>query len=208
MRYHVPEVRRMGNAELRLGREQRGRPAPRPGDEMTFEEAAFLDHDETPGELVAGRFVPVPKSTWRHGKIMVKTGILLELYAREHPGWSVAVGNPGTKLRHDPDTLRRPDVAVVRAERVPEGRGADGWLEGAPDLAVEIVGDSQTVSELVGKAAEYLVAGAKMVWVLQPEASSILVLTSNHARMLEPDALLDGGELLPGFSCRVRELFG
>jgi Uma2 family endonuclease len=201
----------MGNAALQLDGEQaerKGRGAPRPGDEMTFEEAALLDPDETPGELSGGRWVPVPRSTWRHGKIMCSTSIVLGLYAREHPGWSVASGDPGTKLSHDPDSLRGPDVAMVRAERVPEGRGKEGWLEGAPDLAVEIVGDSQTVSELVGKAIEFLDAGSKMVWVLEPEASSMLVLTApNHVRMLGPDALLDGGEVLPGFSCRVRELF-
>ena len=176
---------------------------------MTFEEAALLDPKKTPGDLVAGRFVPVSNGTWRHGKIMASTSFVLALYAREHPGWSVAAGDPGAKLHHDPDTLRGADVAMVRVERVPEGRGAEGWLEGAPDLAVEIVGDSQTVSELVGKAIEYLEAGAKMVWVLEPEASSMLVLTPpNHTRMLGPDALLDASELLPGFSCRVRELFG
>ncbi|MGK4003408.1 hypothetical protein WMF31_12335 [Sorangium sp. So ce1036] len=76
---------------------------------MTFEAAARLDPDEAPGELDAGRWVPVTRRTWRHGKIAGNAYLLLRLYARAHPGWSVAVGDPGTKLGHDPDTLRGPE---------------------------------------------------------------------------------------------------
>lgn len=47
---------------------------------------------------------------WRHGEVMLKVGMLLAEYARAHGGWSVAVGDPGAKLQHDPDVLRGPDV--------------------------------------------------------------------------------------------------
>jgi Uma2 family endonuclease len=175
---------------------------------MTFEAAARLDPDEAPGELDAGRWVPVTKSTWRHGKIAANVCLLLRLYAREHAGWSVAVGDPGTKLGHDPDILRGPDVAIVRAEREPAGRGAEGWLEGAPDVAVEVIGDSQSASELAKKALEYLAAGAKMVWVLDPEPRRLMIfMPPNQIRVLGRDDVLEGGDALPGFSCRVAELF-
>src|SRR5207244_6199962 len=102
---------------------------------MTFEQAAYLDPEEHPGEIDEGRWVPVTRNTLRHGQILINAGVLLKLYARTHPGWIVSGGDPGTKLRHDPDVLRGPDVAMVRAERAPQGKGADGWLEGAPELA-------------------------------------------------------------------------
>jgi hypothetical protein len=51
---------------------------------------------------------------------------------------------------------------MVRADRVPTGKGVHGWLEGAPDLAVEVVGDSQSISEMTQKALEYIAGGAKM----------------------------------------------
>jgi Uma2 family endonuclease len=175
---------------------------------MTFEAAALLDPDESSGELEAGRWVPVPRSTWRHGEIVGNVGFLLHLYAREHAGWSVAVGNPGTKLGHNPDILRGPDVAIVRVEREPTGRGAEGWLEGAPDVAVEIIGDSQSASELAKKALEYLAAGAKMVWVLDPAPALLMIfLPPNQIRVLGREDILDGGDALPGFSCLVAELF-
>ncbi|WP_437732815.1 Uma2 family endonuclease [Sorangium sp. So ce1335] len=175
---------------------------------MTFEAAARLDPDDAPGELDAGRWVPVTKNTWRHGEVASNVCLLLRLYARQHPGWSVAVGDPGTKLGHDPDILRGPDVAMVRSDRRPQGRGADGWLEGAPDVAVEIVGDSQSASELAKKALEYLAAGAKLVWVLDPEPGRLMIFTPpNQIRVLGRGDALDGGDALPGFSCRVDELF-
>jgi Uma2 family endonuclease len=175
---------------------------------MTFEEAAKLDPDEQPGELVDGVWVPMTNSTWRHGEILLSVGLLLKLYAREHPGWSVSGGDPGIKLRRNPDRLRGPDVGIVRADRKPMGKGVEGWLEGAPDVVVEILGDSQSMSELIKKALEYLAAGAKMVWVIDPDPERLMLLTPpDHVRILGLEDTLEGGDALPGFSCKVAELF-
>lgn len=175
---------------------------------MTFDEAARLDPDQHAGEIDQGRWVPVTKNTWSHGEIVANVTTLLRLYARSHPGWSVAAGDPGAKLREDPDTLRGPDVGMVRSERRPTGSGAQGWLDGAPDLAVEILGDAQTASELTRKALEYLAAGGRMVWILDPGPRRVLVLTPpNHVRVVGRDDTLDGGEAVPGLACKVAELF-
>jgi Uma2 family endonuclease len=175
---------------------------------MTFEEAAKLDPDTQPGEIIDGEWIPVTKNTWRHGEIAINVGVLLKLYAREHPGWSVAVGDPGTKLGRNPDRLRGPDVAIIRTDRRPTGKGVEGWLEGAPDVAVEVIGDSQSASTLTKKALEYLAAGAKMVWVIDAEPERLMLFTPpDHVRILGPDETLAGDDVLPGFSCKVAELF-
>ncbi len=146
--------------------------------------------------------------SWRHGAVVVNVAVLLKEYARKHPGWSVSAADPGTKLAHDPDVLRGPDVAIVRAERVPTGKGVDGWLEGAPDLAVEVASESQSHSELAAKALEYLAAGAKVVWVVDAEKERVVVYTPpDRVRVLGRDEDLSAAEALPGFSCRVSELF-
>lgn len=113
---------------------------------LTFAEAALLDPDNYSGELVEGEWVAVPRNTWRHGEIAGNAYALLRQYARQHGGWRAAVGDPGAKLSHDPDTLRGPDAALVREDRRPTGRGAEGWVEGAPDVAVEVVGSGQAAS--------------------------------------------------------------
>ncbi len=175
---------------------------------MTFDDAARLDPDTLPGELLDGEWVPVTRGTWRHGVITGNVYAVLRAYARENATFSVSVGDPGTKLSHGPDTLRGPDVAIVRKERVPTGRGAQGWLEGAPDVAVEVVGDAQTISDLTKKALEYLAAGAKAVWVLDPEPRCVTVFApDSQVRVLGPGEVLDAPAALPGFSCRVDELF-
>lgn len=179
-----------------------------PRNEVSFADAAHLDPDEQGGELDHGEWVPVTRNTWRHGEVTASVVALLKLWARTRPGYSVATGDPGTKLGHDPDLLRGPDVAVVRAERRPVGRGEAGWLEGAPDLAVEIAGDAQSIAGLTRKALEYLRAGAKQVWIVDIEARRVVALTPpDHVRVLGPDDELDGGEAAPAFSCRVTELF-
>lgn len=175
---------------------------------LTFERVARLDPDREPGELVEGTFEPVRRNTWRHGEIVARVCLLLGTYLRENPGWSLAAGDPGTRLSHDPDTLRGPDVGLVRAARRPAGSGADGWLEGAPDLAVEVCGDAQRWPELTKKASEYLAAGGRMVWLLDPAQRRVLVWTPpNTVALLGEDDELDGGEVLEGFRCSVRELF-
>ena len=73
--------------------------------------------------------------------------------------------------------LRCPDVAMVRRSRVPTGKGGAGWLEWAPNLAVEVAGDSQSIADLTAKVVDYLKAGAQLVWVLDPQARKVLVHT-------------------------------
>ncbi|MDI1482778.1 Uma2 family endonuclease [Polyangium sp. y55x31] len=179
-----------------------------PNQRMTFEEAARLDPDEQAGEIVDGEWVPMTRGTWRHGELVLSIGFLLRLYVREQPGWSVSVADPGVKLARNPDRLRGPDVAMVRKERVPTGKGVDGWLEGAPDIAVEVVSDSQSISEMTKKALEYIAGGSQMVWLVDPEPRRIVLFTPpNQVKILGPDDTLDGGDVLPGFSCQVADMF-
>lgn len=149
-----------------------------PGVPLTFEQAATLDPDRYRGEIVDGVWVPVPKSTWRHGVILLNIAFLLKLHARANPGLSVAAADPGVKLSRDPDVLRGPDVAVVRADRVPTGKGVDGWLD-----------------------------GAKAVWVVDPDPRQVAVITARGVAVLDAGDVLDGGDALPGFSCTVGEFF-
>jgi Uma2 family endonuclease len=175
---------------------------------MTFEAATLLDPDEEGGEIIDGVWVPGTRTTWRHGEIVLTIGMLLKLYARQNPGWSVSVADPGVRLARNPDKLRGPDVGMVRAARAPTGKGASGWLDGAPELAVEVVSDGQSISEMTKKALDYIGGGAQMVWLVDPEPHRVVLFTPpNHVRILGPDDFIEGAALLPGFSCRVNELF-
>lgn len=146
------------------------------------------------------------RNTWSHGELAGNVYALLRAYALHHPGWSIAINDPGAKL--EATTLRGPDVGMIRKSRRPTGTGVEGWLDGAPDLAVEVKGDGQSFAELTRKAIEYLRAGASLVWVIDPDQLELVVFTPpDHVRVLRSEDVLDGGPLLPGFSCRVAELF-
>lgn len=167
-----------------------------------------MDPDEQPGEIEAGTWIPVTRNTWRHGQVVGNVYAALRAYSKAQGGWSVSVGDPGVRLQRGPDTLRGPDVAMVRKAREPQGKGADGWLEGAPYLAVEVAGDVQAISDLTRKALEYLRAGAQLVWVVDVQPQRVLVFTPpDHVRVVGAQETLDGAPVAPGLVCLVADFF-
>lgn len=103
-------------------------------------------------------------------------------------------------------TLRKPDLSVVLHDRLPEI--PSGWINLAPDLAVEVVSPGDAAIDLELKVEEYLSAGVRLVWVVYPESRLVRVLRPDgtETRLREADTL-HGEEVLPGFSCPVAELF-
>lgn len=114
----------------------------------------------------------------------------------------------GFRLRRHPDTVRAPDAAFIAQDRLPAGRRHRGYFEGAPDLTVEVVSPEDRPAEVRAKVREWLEAGARLVWVLWPETRTVSVYPAHgDARDLGEADSLDGGDVLPGFSCRVGDLF-
>jgi len=105
-------------------------------------------------------------------------------------------------------TVRSPDLAFVRAERIPAGGFPRGFIRLAPDLAVEVLSPNETASELAEKVADYLGAGTPLLWVIDP-ATRLVTVTAADAptRVLRESDTLDGGVVLPGFSMPVADLF-
>lgn len=171
---------------------------------MTLEEFERLSSDDgvlyelDQGELVSMTF-PMPKHA------LVQQALLLELgnFLKQHPVGRVLSGT-GYLLSSDPPTLRGPDLGFVRAGRVidPEAR-----IQGAPDLAVEIVSPSDTASGLLRKVQQYLAAGAHAVWVVYPDNGQVHVFESGgQTRVLGRQDVLTEPDLLPGFSLPIAAL--
>ena len=80
-------------------------------------------------------------------------------------------GEAGYVLARNPDTVRGPDLSFIARERL-VGFDDSRFFEGAPDLAVEILSPSNRPGEVRAKAPEYLAAGARLVWVVDPSARS------------------------------------
>lgn len=102
--------------------------------------------------------------------------------------------------------MRVPDISFVTWERVPDV--SDKFREGPPDLAVEVVSPSDRATAMHRRVQDYLTSGTRQVWVLWPSQRALTVYEADgSARELGADALLDGGNVLPGFSVQVADLF-
>jgi Uma2 family endonuclease len=164
--------------------------------------------DGTVLELVRGEIVAMPGPGLEHGEIQVNVASLIKQFLKAHPIGRVVVES-GVITERGPDTVRGPDVSFYSQERLPLDRRVTGYYDQAPDLCVEVVSPSNTVRELRTKAKEYLFAGVRVVWIIEPRDREVVIVTEPlESRTLEAGATLDGGEVLPGFTCKVAELFG
>jgi len=166
---------------------------------------------EQPGvryELHEGKLVEMPGAGGIHAAIVVRLVLLLHQFVTSRGLGFVFGDGLGYILRRNPDTVRIPDVSVVRRERVVAGGIPEGFWPGAPDLAVEIVSPHDRAEEVHERVRDYLGAGTQQVWVLWPRSRTVTVYwPDGTARELGPDDQLTGGDLLPGFAIPVRDLF-
>jgi len=104
--------------------------------------------------------------------------------------------------------VRAPDASFVAKDRIPPGELPQGYIELSPDLAVEVVSPSDRNPEVRDKVEEWLRAGTRLVWVIYPATRSVTVYRSlDDFENLSEEDNLDGGQVIPGFSCQIRELF-
>jgi len=166
---------------------------------LAAEEGTFYELDE--GEIIA-----MSAGRRQHGKVQNTIGFLLNLWLAEHRGGAVYQAETGFLLGDDPPTVRVPDAAFVHAERDLES--PEGYVLGAPDLAVEVVSPTDSASYLVRKVRQYLKHGGHTVWVVYPETREVHVFEASGAiRVVGEEQVLEAPELLPGFAVPVARLF-
>ena len=176
---------------------------------MSPEEFLVYDlDDESQGELVRGELRVTPAPGAPHGMIATNLTFLLSAHVRElKVGW-VFADSVGYQLVDLPRTVRRPDVSFVRADRLPAEGVGPGFLKLAPDLVVEVISPSETASELEEKLDDYRACGTLLIWVVDPAQRTVTIIASDASpRLVREGDRLDGGAVLPGFSCGVEELF-
>ena len=143
-----------------------------------------------------------------HGATVSRSSGLMFQYTEINDFGDIRSGEPGYRLERDPDTVRAPDVAWFAPGRIPPG--TTGFPELTPDLCIEVASPSNSRRDrlLSDKARMWLDFGAREVWVLNPEDTSVTRYRPGQPTvMLHADDLLDGEELLPGFSVPVWQFF-
>lgn len=179
-----------------------------PETQLTLEQYEALPEDDLYfDEVSRGYLVREPRPGSAHGRMVTLVSYRLMQYVERHPEAGRIYTEAGFILAEKPLTVRGPDVAFVRADRVPPGHPV-GMFRGAPDLAVEVVSPSNRAGELLHKVSEFLDAGTTVVWVVDPARQTVVVHDQSGATLvLRAPAQLQAGEILPGFVLDVAALF-
>ena len=149
----------------------------------------------------------MPPSFSASSFVAMTLGALVTVFVRLHKLGVCTMADGGVKLASNPDTVRAPDFAFFSKERLPTGVPPRGYL-GPPDLAVEVVSVTDRLTDVVKKAKEYLGAGTRLVWVIEPATRAALVFhPGREPDHVEGDATLEGEDVLPGFSLPLSELW-
>jgi Uma2 family endonuclease len=173
---------------------------------MTADELYALPKERR-GELLEGVMRPMPPVDFDHfadtGRLFLRVGAFVE-----GRGLGVVGTEGGFRLGQNPDTVLAPDLAYIRTENVPPRGQRKGFQAIVPDLVAEVLSPSNTASEINEKVRVYLVAGVRLVWVVDPRTRTINVYNpAGAAQMLGLGDTLDGGDVLPGFALPLTELF-
>lgn len=174
---------------------------------VTADEFLTMPDDGLRHELVSGEVISMPPAGLDHGDDALTIGLHLRRHVDRHGGGRVVV-KVGFLLFHDPDTVRAPDVAFVSEARLPPAEERSRFVEGPPDLAVEVVSPGDTATEVLTKVQEYLTAGARLVWVVERRTRTVSIYRADGTvQLLRSGETLSGEDVLPGFALLVNDIF-
>jgi len=174
---------------------------------MTAEQ---LQHVHLPGkstELVRGRLVVREPPGTYHGKIAGRLIIRVGAFVEAHQLGELFGQDTGFRIATSPDTVRAPDLAFITRDRL-SLVGRRGYPTVAPDLVAEIVSPDDSPGEVLAKIGEWLNAGVKLAWVLDPDRRTAHVYRPDGSlSVVEVGGALEGGTVLPGFLCPLQGLY-
>ena len=175
---------------------------------VTADELLAMPDDGYRYELVKGELIRMAPTGHKHGIVTMDLGGPLHQHVRENNLGAVYGAETGFVITQNPDTVRAPDVAFVRRERIERAGNVKSYWIGQPDLAVEVVSPGDTFAEVEEKVAEWLEAGTGAVWVVSPKLRTVTVYRSltDIITLTERDTL-DGGNVVPGFRLPISQIF-
>jgi Uma2 family endonuclease len=159
-------------------------------------------------ELVEGELRTMTPSGSAHGYVVVEVTVRLGDFVSRHGLGCVFGAETGFRIGRSPDTVLAPDVSFIRRERLDATGIPDEFYPEAPALVVEVISPNDTAEEVDDKMRRWFAAGVELGWVIYPRGRTATVYRGlADIRVLKIDDSLDGDSVVPGFTCRVGELF-
>ena len=159
------------------------------------------------GELVKGVASETMPAGGEHGEVAAALVAEFINHVRPRRLGRVAGSDAGVLLERGPDTVREPDVAYFSAETLPLDVKVRGFYEVVPDLVVEIVSPGDSPQYVAGRVAMWLSHGVRLVWAVYPVSRTVATHPAEGATLIyTEDDELDGGDVLPEFTCLVRDI--
>lgn len=175
---------------------------------MTADELFMMPHGNFRYELVKGELIKMSPTGGEHGILTIRLGATLIQHVEANNLGEAFGAETGFILSTNPDTVRAPDVAFVSRERIPPGDFPEKFCPGAPNLAVEVLSPSDTLYEVEEKIEEYLEAGIKLVWIVNPKKRTVTIYQPKiETQTLTEADTLDGRDVVPGFQYVLARLF-
>ena len=176
---------------------------------MVVEQPVTAEQFVTMSEVPGKRLELAERTLFGARIALIGMNVFRERYAHveERNLGEVFMSSLGYILHRDPDTVRMATASFIATSSIPDVLPEGCW-PGAPDIALEIASPGDRAEIVHARILDFLKAGARLVWVLWPKQCAINVHhPDGMTHELGPDDSLDGGDVLPGFSVRVGELF-
>ena len=175
---------------------------------LTADDLLRLDSQGVKGELIRGVLHERMPSGGRHGEIAGALITEFRTFVRPQRLGRVGGTDAGVLLGRNPDTVREPDVFFISTERLPLDVEVTGYYDVVPDIVAEIRSPSDSLAEFNEKIAMWLREGARLVLAIFPDTQTAMVHRPDGSTTdLAYGDTLDGEDVLPGFSCPVRDIF-
>ncbi|MCL6476639.1 MAG: Uma2 family endonuclease [Firmicutes bacterium] len=158
-------------------------------------------------ELVRGELRELAPANDEHGYIAMQIAVVVSQFVKQHQLGYTFAAETGFVLSEEPATVRAPDFAYVSRDRAPE-RWSRHFARFVPDLVAEVVSPTDTYGEVAQKVQDWLDFGVRMVWVVDPATRTVAVHRGGGTfRIYGEGDTLAGEDVLPGFECKVSDIF-
>ncbi len=179
-----------------------------PGSLVTAAELLNLEIPDKSVELVRGRLVVREPPGYQHGAVAAELLFLVMNHAKTYGLGQVFAAETGFKLASDPDTVRAADVSFLSTGRVPQPHPT-GYAALGPDLVVEVLSPTDRPGAVLTKVGDWLDAGSRLVWVIDPPRREARVYRADGSvSLVREDGVLDGEDVLPGFTVPLAAVLG